>query len=196
MSRFLPILVAAAALFGLVATSQAGAATSLADSHVAHGSATGRASNSDPGCSGADDASAPIAIQEQAMLCLTNQARHSQGLAELSEVSDLDRSAGFKSGDIIRCDSFSHEACGREFTFWMQKVGYIPAPCWRAGENIAWGTGSYGTVGSIFSAWMHSAGHRENILGSYSQIGIGLRVGGLDGHGSAHVWTQQFGLRC
>ena len=36
-------------------------------------------------------------------------------------------------------------------------------------------------------------GHRENILGSYGQIGIGLRVGGLDGHGDAHVWTQHFG---
>ena len=46
---------------------------------------------------------------------------------------------------------------------------------------------------SIFSAWMHSAGHRENILGPYGQIGIGLRVGGLDGHGGAHVWTQEFG---
>ena len=116
------------------------------------------------------------------MLCLTNFARRHSGLGELGEAAKLDRSAGFKSGDIIRCDSFSHEACGRDFTFWMQRVGYIPTPCWRAGENIAWGTGSYGTVRSIFSAWMHSSGHRENILGSYGQIGIGLRVGGLDGN--------------
>jgi uncharacterized protein YkwD len=130
------------------------------------------------------------------MLCLTNFARRHDGLAELGDAAKLDRSAAFKSGDILRCDSFSHEACGREFTFWMQKVGYIPTSCWRAGENIAWGTGSHSTVRSIFGAWMDSAGHRENILGSYGQIGIGLRVGSLDGYGSAHVWTQQFGLRC
>jgi uncharacterized protein YkwD len=78
----------------------------------------------------------------------------------------------------------------------MQRVGYIPTGCWRAGENIAWGTGSYGTVRSIFTAWMHSAGHRENVLGSFGQIGIGLRVGGLGGYPGAHVWTEQFGLRC
>lgn len=130
------------------------------------------------------------------MLCLTNQARKHRGLAKLGDLAKLDRAASHKSADIIRCDSFSHEACGRDFTFWMQRVGYIPAPCWRAGENIAWGTGSDATVRAIFSAWMHSAGHRRNILGSYAQIGIGLGVGGLDGHSSAHVWTQQFGLRC
>ena len=49
---------------------------------------------------------------------------------------------------------------------------------------------------SIFSAWIHSPGHRENILGPYRQIGIGLRVGGLEGYGGAHVWTQEFGARC
>jgi uncharacterized protein YkwD len=130
------------------------------------------------------------------MLCLTNFARRHRGLGDLGEVAKLDRSAGLKSDDIIRCDSFSHEACGRDFTFWMERVGYIPTRCWRAGENIAWGTGSYSTVRSIFSSWMHSEGHRENILGSYDQIGIGLSVGGLDGYGGAHVWTQQFGLRC
>jgi uncharacterized protein YkwD len=130
------------------------------------------------------------------MLCLTNAARHQRGLAKLGDLSELDRAAARKAGDIIRCDTFSHEACGRSFTFWMQKVGYLPAPCWRVGENIAWGTGPDSTVSAIFSAWMHSAGHRANILGSYAQIGIGLRVGGLDGHDSAHVWTQQFGMLC
>lgn len=141
-------------------------------------------------------ASAPAGVQEEAMLCLTNFARSHDRLSQLGDSIELDTSAGHKSGDIIRCDTFSHEACGRQFTFWMQQVGYLPASCWRAGENIAWGTGTYGTVRSIFSAWMHSEGHRANILGSYGQIGIGLRVGGLDGYGEAHVWTQQFGLHC
>jgi uncharacterized protein YkwD len=184
MSRLLAVSALATALLALSAVSSAGAAS--LNTLIAPASA----------CSGADDASAPAAVQEQAMLCLTNFARRHDGLAELSDAGRLDRSAGLKADDILRCDSFSHEACGREFTFWMQKVGYIPTPCWRAGENIAWGTGSYGTVRSIFAAWMHSSGHRENILGSYGQIGIGLRVGGLDGYGGAHVWTQQFGLRC
>ena len=118
------------------------------------------------------------------------------GMAGLVDADDLDRSAAEKSGDILRCDNFSHYACGREFTYWMQRVGYIPARCWRAGENIAWGTGDLGTVRSIFRAWIHSPRHLENILGPYSQLGVGLRVGNLEGHSDAHVWTQHFGSHC
>jgi uncharacterized protein YkwD len=191
MRRFLAISATATVLLGLAAAPQAGA-VSLGDRWIAHGNPHAHAS----GCRAADDLDASPAVQKRAMLCLTNQARHQRGHGRLGDLGKLDRSASHKSRDIIRCDNFSHEACGRDFTFWMQRVGYIPAPCWRAGENIAWGTGSYGTVRSIFTAWMHSPEHHENILGRYSQIGIALRVGGLEGHGAAHVWTQQFGLRC
>jgi hypothetical protein len=36
----------------------------------------------------------------------------------------------------------------------------------------------------------------ENILGPYEEIGIGLRVGGLEGNAGAHVWAQDFGASC
>lgn len=148
------------------------------------------------GCPGAGDASAPTAVQEGAMLCMTNFARRHDGLVELGDPAKLDRSAGLKAADIIRCDNFSHEACGREFTFWMQRVGYFQTRCWRAAENLAWGAGSDGTVRSIFGAWIYSTEHRSNILGPFGQVGIAVRVGGLDGHTGAHVWIQQFAQRC
>ena len=147
-------------------------------------------------CPDQSDPEAAAAAQEQAMRCLTNFARNRLGLHGMAGQSDLDFSAGHKSDDILRCDSFSHQACGREFTYWMQRAGYLGNGCWRAGENIAWGTGHLGSVRSIFRGWMHSPGHRENILGRYGQIGIGLRVGGLDGYSRAHVWTQDFGSHC
>lgn len=136
------------------------------------------------------------AVQERAMRCMTDYARGHDGLGTLANAADLDRSAGKKSGDIIRCDSFSHYACGRQFTYWMQRSGYLAARCWRAGENIAWGTGSYGSVRSIFVAWLHSPEHRANLLGRYSSIGIALRIGNLEGHRGAHIWTQDFGSHC
>ena len=49
---------------------------------------------------------------------------------------------------------------------------------------------------SIFVAWLHSPEHRANMLGRYSQIGIALSVGNLEGHNDAHVWTQDFGSHC
>lgn len=130
------------------------------------------------------------------MRCMTDFARRHVRMGGLVNAGDLDRSALDKSGDILRCDSFSHYACGRDFTYWMQRVGYIPAQCWRAGENLAWGTGDYGGVRSIFRAWIHSPEHRANILGRYTQIGIGLQVGNLDGDQGVHVWTQHFGSHC
>lgn len=130
------------------------------------------------------------------MRCMTNFARARVGLRPLGGPRELAGAAAAKAGDILGCDEFSHEACGREFTYWMERSGYLDANCWRAGENIAWGTGRLGTVRSIFDAWMHSPGHRENILGSYSQIGIGLEVGSLDGYDGAAVWVQEFGSHC
>ena len=147
-------------------------------------------------CPGQGDFGAVPGAQEKTMLCMVNFARHRAGHGALGDDGELDASSLRKSDDILRCDSFSHEACGRDFTYWMRRTGYLPASCWRAGENIAWGTGSYGTVHSIFVAWIHSPGHRENILGSYSQTGIGLQVGSLDGYREAHVWTEHFGTHC
>ena len=126
------------------------------------------------------------------MFCMTNYARSVNGLAAVSQSRLLGRAAEQKSTDIVGCDEFSHEACGRPFTFWDKRYGYLKG-CWKAGENIAWGTGQYSTVGSIFTAWLQSPEHHENILGPYSEIGIGLRVGDLEGNEEAAVWTQDFG---
>ena len=147
-------------------------------------------------CAHQNDLSDPVAVQEQAMRCMTNFARRQVGLHGLGDATGLDRSAADKSRDILRCNDFSHYACGRSFTYWMGRVGYLSARCWRAGENIAWGTGSLADVRSIFVAWIHSPEHRANILGRFAQIGTALEVGSLQGHRSAHVWTQDFGSHC
>jgi uncharacterized protein YkwD len=126
------------------------------------------------------------------MFCMTNYARSVNGLPSLAQSRPLGRAAEGKSGDILGCDEFSHEACGRPFTFWDKKYGYLKG-CWKAAENIAWGTGTYATVGSIFTAWLQSPDHHENILGPYREVGIGVGVGELEGNEGAAVWTQDFG---
>jgi uncharacterized protein YkwD len=138
-----------------------------------------------------------VSVQVKAMRCMVNYARERQGQSQLATVPALDRAARRKSADILRCDQFDHEACGREFTYWMERFGYLAGGCAAAGENIAWGTGSLGSVRHIFSAWMGSPGHRANILGAFDDLGVGLRIGTLEGNRGAHVWTQDFGShRC
>jgi uncharacterized protein YkwD len=140
------------------------------------------------------DPGEPVVVQERAMRCMTNFARARRSRPPLAAVAPLNRAARRKSVDIVRCDEFDHEACGREFTHWIERFGYRGC---AAGENIAWGTGSLGSVRSVFRSWIHSPGHRRNILSrSFDDIGVGLRIGALDGRGGVHVWTQAFGGRC
>jgi uncharacterized protein YkwD len=143
-------------------------------------------------CRGQNQSRGSFDAQERTMLCLVNQARTSRGLPPLAAARPLVKAADHKSRDILRCGAFSHEACGREFTYWMTHFGYRGC---AEGENIAWGSGGLGTPGSIFRAWMNSQGHRENILGPYEDTGIGLQTGRLEGVAGAHVWAQEFGSR-
>ena len=180
MQGRLTLAILAVALAGAALASPAGAATG--QRLIAPASA----------CPGQTELSAATAKQVRAMRCLVNFARRGRGLPAFAASGLLNRAAAHKSADILRCGEFSHEACGHPFTYWMERLGY---PACGAGENIAWGSGRLGSPRSIFSSWMRSQGHRENILGSFEEIGIGLRVGSLDGYSGAAVWTQNFGSR-
>jgi uncharacterized protein YkwD len=143
-------------------------------------------------CPGQTSLSAPAARQVRAMRCLVDFARRGRGLPAYAASGVLNRAAAHKSADILRCGDFSHEACGHPFTYWIERLGY---PACGAGENIAWGSGRLGSVRAIFGSWMRSQGHRENILGPFEEIGIGLRIGSLEGYAGARVWTQNFASR-
>lgn len=54
----------------------------------------------------------------------------------------------------------------------MEKAGIFYR---AAGENIAVG---YRNAVSAHEGWMNSPGHRENILGDYEYIGVGIVFGG------------------
>lgn len=95
-----------------------------------------------------------------------------------------------KARDIVTCQQFSHTACGLPFTQRITDAGYAYR---AAGENIAWGTGSYGTVRSIVTGWLNSGGHKANILSSsYRDHGIALVTGTLNGRTGARIWVDQF----
>lgn len=131
------------------------------------------------------------------MKCLVNYARRQAGLPRLAATGKLNGAADRKAADILRCNQFSHEACGRDFLHWFRRAGYLGGRCWWAGENLAWGTESLGSARSVMKAWLRSPSHRANILGSdYNQFGISLRAGSLSGSPEAHVWVNHFGRRC
>lgn len=205
MGRKLSLLLSIASLPVLALTPGASAAPRVANHRAFGGRASPAAASDTSGgaliapaaaCPRQEDLSAGLEAQRQTMRCMTNFARVRAGLAPLSDSAQLDVSAQEKTADLLECDSFSHEACGREFTYWMRQAGYMSASCWHVGENLAWGGGEYGTVRSIFRAWMQSPEHRRNILGDYDELGIGLATGELEGQAAARAWTEHFGSHC
>jgi uncharacterized protein YkwD len=133
---------------------------------------------------------------ELVMTCLTNYARAQSGLKPLQLSSTLSAAGNAKLGADLSCGVFSHEPCGKPFdaVFAAYTQG---ATSFQIGENIAWGTGSYGTPRQIMLAWLHSTGHRENILtATFTEIGIGyLPNQTFLGYAGAALWSQQFGAR-
>lgn len=190
--------VAAAAATALLVAVTAGVATAgpSLDKASAVGQPAARQATLKGGCPTGVGLDAPVAAQENNMLCLIEEARERYGLPPLASSTPLRQSAVEKGGDLLRCNEFSHTACGREFSFWIHSSGYMSAECWRVGENLAWGVDEQGTVAAIFRAWMRSATHRENILGDFEETGIDLRVGELGGLTGVHIWTQHFGSHC
>jgi uncharacterized protein YkwD len=143
-------------------------------------------------CANADaSASSPSAVA--ATLCLLNEQRDAHGLVALTEAGVLDRAAGGYAQDMVDGRFFDHVSpSGGTMLQRIKAAGWAPAGSWSAGENIAWGSGSLSTPASIVDGWMHSAGHRANILnGGYGQIGIGIAAGapqdGVPGDAGTYV---------
>ena len=56
-------------------------------------------------------------------------------------------------------------------------------------ENIARGNSAY----DVWCGWMKSNGHRGNILGDATLLGVGVHSGGDGASCEGHYWTQAFG---
>ncbi len=142
------------------------------------------------------DTSLSTSDQEKVMQCMHSYARTRTGRAPLAGRALLHTSSDRKVYDMFRCKAFSHNACGRDTLYHVKNVGYTNCSSWRAGENIAWGSGGYGSVRAIMTRWVNSTGHRTNILNSrYIHLGVAVRKGTFQGRSNAQVWTTHFGYR-
>ena len=98
---------------------------------------------------------------------------------------------------MTRRNYFSHYSpAGGTFLDRIRRTGYLRnAQSWVVGENLAWGSGSRATPGSIVQAWMQSSGHRANILTRrFRHIGIGIAFGAPANVGGRPAATE-FGAK-
>jgi uncharacterized protein YkwD len=122
---------------------------------------------------------------EARLVELLNEARTSQGLTALSRDTQLDT--------VARTWSQHLAANGLDLAHNPSYYEEYPAGWTAAAENVAWindnGTLTPDEVAQrMHDAWMASDGHRANILGSYTRVGVGVA------HDFYHGWylTQDF----
>jgi uncharacterized protein YkwD len=129
------------------------------------------------------------ASNEHQVLNLLNEIRVQHHLGTFTASTQLRNAARSHSDDMIKHDYFDHDSPHQA---WDARVSrYMKSTL--LGENIAWGTGSYGTPEGIVSQWMHSAPHRHIILmAGLHRVGLGISTGKFDGTPGAVMATADF----
>jgi uncharacterized protein YkwD len=119
-------------------------------------------------------ASAPVAANnlERRAFDLINAERAKYGLPPLAWDGDLCRMARLHSEKMARMNFFDHEGPDGDLPYRASQSGIR----WRSlAENIALNQNYDDPVALAVSQWMHSAGHRDNILRrifTHSAIGV------------------------
>lgn len=115
-----------------------------------------------------------------------NRVRVAHGLRPLSYVGKLRAAARTHSADMMRRGYFAHGSFGRRLNGFGVHARVV-------GENLAWGTGVYGTPPTIVQEWLASPEHRANLLRpGFRWIGVGSAVGRFVGRSGATVVTADF----
>ena len=128
---------------------------------------------------------------ERATLCLLNAERRAHDRSTLAPDRRLERAARAHARDMLARDFVEH----------VTPDGVTPDERIRAagydgpgftGENLAYGELEVSTPAAIVDGWMHSPGHRANILRrAFTEIGVAIepRAIGSDRPGGTYVTT-------
>jgi len=116
----------------------------------------------------------------EAVVAQMNRERAAFGLQPLRVNSQLALAAEDRIHDLFAKHYFNHVSPdGMQPFVWAQRRGYDYS---IIGENLATG---YPTATRVVDGWMHSPGHRANILGrDFDEVGVAVAGGSpVSGHG-------------
>jgi uncharacterized protein YkwD len=133
-----------------------------------------------------------VAKAQRATLCLLNNERRKHGIRPFRADSRLTRASQRYANFMSRRNIFDHG----DFVGRIKAARYLKgARGYTVGENIAWGSWDYATPENIVDSWMHSPGHRANILnGRFREIGLGVARGApVGGQDRAGTYVTDFG---
>ena len=139
--------------------------------------ALGPAASSAMACANADARAGEASGRKlaRATLCLLNEERAARGLSPLRRSRRLSRAARAHTRDMVQRRFFRHVSRHGGFVARVSRTGYLNASSWLIGENLGWGSGGKSRPRWVVAAWMHSRGHRRNILTRrFDEIGVGV----------------------
>lgn len=115
-----------------------------------------------------------------------NRVRVAHGLRPLAYDRTLERAAQAHTDDMARRGYFAHGNLGARMIRF-----HVRGPI--AGENLAWGSGPYGSAEEIVREWLASPAHRANLLRpGFRRIGLGETRTTFEGEADAEVVTADF----
>jgi uncharacterized protein YkwD len=142
---------------------------------------------------------------EKRLVQRINHVRKNHGLKPMKVVPRLTRAATRHSNSMARIGYFRHDlrrkGKWKPFGTWIR--WFWPGPdytSWGAGENLAWGAPGLGPRETV-SLWMHSPGHRANLLSAdWKHVGVSIvhvadPVGDFAAYDDVTIVTADFGRR-
>ena len=132
--------------------------------------------------------SSPI---EDAVIAQMNRERAAHGLQPLRVNARLALAAEDRIHDLFAKRYFDHVSPdGMQPFVWAQRRGYDYSVI---GENLAAG---YPTATRVVDGWMHSPGHRANILGrDFDDVGVAVANGSPVGGYGGPTYVALYGSR-
>lgn len=116
-----------------------------------------------------------------------NAYRKQDGLAPLADSPTLDRAARARANNMCAENNWSHDG---DWATLQQYYLYN-----SAGENLYYGGLQEDQAAKAVHDWVHSPEHLENIVGSYTEFGIAVKVcPGFQGTANAILITNYFGV--
>lgn len=123
---------------------------------------------------------------EQEVVDLVNKERKAAGLKPYTVNYSLQEAAWRHTEHMAKNKVMCHQGCGDGDPAQRIKATGYKAATW--GENVASGQR---TSAEVMDDWMHSTGHRANIMNkNFTDIGVAFANGGAYGTS----WTQVFGI--
>jgi uncharacterized protein YkwD len=123
-----------------------------------------------------------LSPEEREVVDLTNRERAARGLPALRADPRLFAAARMYTAVMARFNRMGHSVDGSGVGGRVNSAGYG----WSSvAENVAAGQMS---PSEAVNSWMNSSGHRANLLGRHSDIGIGVAIG----PSGTRYWAQVF----